>query len=224
MGDGHPEDEAPPARVLVVDDHELVAEALTRALRNEPDLFVVGRAGSVADAIRLARQFRPQVILMDFLLPDGEGTQAASLIRQELPDTEIVMLTGVADAAVLAQALEAGCSGFVAKGGDFRELPTTIRSVLAGQVRVPPDMLEQLASYLRPRPSAAGSELTKRELEVLQMLADGKSTGTIVRELVLSVHTVRNHIRNILTKLHAQSRLEAVAVATRQGLIRPPKR
>jgi DNA-binding NarL/FixJ family response regulator len=209
------------ATILVVDDHELVAEALVRALAAEDDMEVVGRAATVAEGIRSARQLRPDVVLMDFRLPDGRGTEATAAIKTERPQTEVVMLTGDADGAVLAAALEAGCSGFVTKGGSFRELPSAIRGVLAGEVRVPQSLMEQLAAYLRPRPAALGADLTKREIEVLRLLAEGKSTSAIVDELVLSVHTVRNHIRNILTKLNAQSRLEAVAIATRQGLLGP---
>jgi DNA-binding NarL/FixJ family response regulator len=210
------------ARVLVVDDHELVAETLQRALNGEADLEVVGRSTTVASAVRMARELRPDVVLMDFQLPDGRGTDATVVIKRELPETEVVMITGLADGAVLAAALEAGCSGFVTKGGNYKELQSAIRGVLAGQVRVPQSMIDQLAAYLRPRPAAVGSDLTKRELEVLRLLAEGKSTSVIVQELVLSVHTVRNHVRNILTKLNAQSRLEAVAIATRQGLLRSP--
>jgi DNA-binding NarL/FixJ family response regulator len=210
------------ATVLIVDDHALVAEALQRALNDEPDLEVVGHSDTVAGAVHAARQLKPDVVLMDFQLPDGRGTDATVLIKRELPETEVVMITGQADGAVLAAALESGCSGFVAKGGDYRELQAAIRGVLAGQVRVPQAMIDQLAAYLRPRPAAIGSDLTKRELEVLRLLADGKSTTAIVKELVVSIHTVRNHIRNILTKLNAQSRLEAVAIATRQGLVRGP--
>jgi DNA-binding NarL/FixJ family response regulator len=208
--------------VLIVDDHELVAEALQRTLSAEADLDVIGHALTVAAAIAAAREQRPDVILMDFALPDGHGTEAAAIIKRELPDTEIVMLTGQADCGVLAAALESGCSGFVTKDGSLRDLASAIRGVLAGEVRVPQKLIGQLAAYLRPRPAATGSDLTRRELEVLRMLADGRSTSAIVDELVLSVHTVRNHIRNILAKLNAQSRLEAVAIATRQGLLASP--
>jgi two-component system response regulator DevR len=213
---------AGPARMLVVDDHELVAEALRHALDREPDLVVVGHATTVQEGVEAARELHPDVVLMDFQLPDGRGTEATARIKQERPQTTVVMLTSQADGAVLAAALEAGCSGFVAKSANFSELASAIRSVLAGEVRVPSSLLEQLAAYLRPRPATLGSDLTPRELEVLQLLAEGKSTVAIMQELVVSIHTVRNHIRNILTKLNAQSRLEAVAIATRQGLVRGP--
>jgi DNA-binding NarL/FixJ family response regulator len=207
------------ARILVVDDHELVAEMLQRALETEPDFVVVGHASTVDGAVQATRELRPDLVLMDFQLPDGRGTDATAFIKRELPETEVVMITGQADGAVLAAALEAGCSGFVTKAGNYRELQSAIRGVLAGQVRVPQKMIDQLAAYLRPRPAAVGADLTKRELEVLRMLGEGKSTGAIVSELYLSVHTVRNHVRNILTKLNAQSRLEAVAIASREGLL-----
>lgn len=210
---------AGPATVLIVDDHELVAQALHRVLQAEAGLQIIGHELTVAGAIRTAREQRPDVILMDFDLPDGQGTDATAIIKRELPDTEIVMLTGWTDGGVLAAALESGCSGFVAKNGNLGELVGAIRGVLAGEVRVPQHLIAELTTYLRPRPVTIGSDLTRRELEVLRLLADGKSTGAIVQELVVSIHTVRNHVRNILMKLNAQSRLEAVAIATRHGFL-----
>jgi len=208
--------------MLLVDDHELVAEALRHALDREPDLVVVGHATTVEEGVKAARELHPDVVLMDFQLPDGRGTDATALIKQDRPQTTVVMLTSQAEGAVLAAALEAGCSGFVAKSANFGELAAAIRSVLAGEVRVPSSLLTQLAAFLQPRPAALGADLTPRELQVLKLLAEGKSTVAMMQELVVSIHTVRNHIRNILTKLNAQSRLEAVTVATRQGLIEPP--
>jgi len=205
--------------VLIVDDHELVAQALARTLDGESDLHVVGHELTVAGAIAAAGRLRPDLVLMDFELPDGLGTDATAAIKRDHPATEVVMLTGFADGAVLAAALESGCSGFVSKDGNLRDLADTIRGVLAGEVRVPQNLMAELAACLRPQPPTIGDDLTPRELEVLALLAVGHSTEVLVHELFLSVHTVRNHIRNILTKLHAQSRLEAVAIATKQGLL-----
>jgi DNA-binding NarL/FixJ family response regulator len=210
------------ASVLIVDDHELVAQALARTLDVESDLHVVGHELTVAGAIEAARRFRPDLVLMDFGLPDGHGTDATAAIKREHPATEVVMLTGYADGTVLAAALESGCSGFVSKEGNLRDLAATIRGVLAGEVRVPQNLMAELAACLRPRPPTIGADLTQRELEVLALLAAGHSTEVLVHDLFLSVHTVRNHVRNILAKLHAQSRLEAVAIATKQGLLRKP--
>ena len=182
-------------------------------------MIVVGCAGSVAAAVDAALELQPDVVLMDFRLPDGTGAEAATLIRAACTEIDVVMLTGQSGGAILAQALEAGCSGFVSKEGRFDELVETIRAVVRGEVRVPRSLVDDLAKHLRPRPQSLGNDLTAREREVLALLAAGHSTYQMVTELVLSVHTVRNHVRNILTKLHSNSRLEAVAVATRLSLL-----
>jgi DNA-binding NarL/FixJ family response regulator len=210
---------ATPTTVLVVDDHNLVAESLTRALNAESDLVVVGTAESGTRALEAVRELRPDVVVMDYRLPDGTGAEATARIKAELPATDVVMLTGAASGASLADALEAGCSGFVAKEGRFEELVHTIRAVVAGEVRVPQRLVEELAAHLRPRSAGLGADLTRREREVLSLLAVGSSTSQMVDALTVSIHTVRNHIRNILTKLNARSRLEAVAIAIRIGIL-----
>lgn len=207
------------ARVLVVDGHDLMAESLRRALGQEHDLEVVGIADSVRNALRAARELRPDLVLVEYRLPDGSGTEVTTLVRAELPDVQVVMLTDGATGPMLAEALEAGCAGFVVKEGAFVELVRTLRAVRTGEVRVPQQLVSELASQLRPRAPRLGSDLSARELEVLQLLADGRSTAEMVEELHLSVHTVRNHIRKILAKLQVRSRLEAVAVAARLGLV-----
>jgi DNA-binding NarL/FixJ family response regulator len=210
-----------PIRVVIVDDHDLVAESLCRALGAEPDMEIVASANSVATAVQAARVFRPDVVVMDYRLPDGTGAEAASLLKAEHDDIEIVVLTGLSNRVALADTLEAGCSGFVSKEGRFTELIDAIRAVAAGEVRVPASLVQDLANHLRPRPLSLGDDLTPREHEVLVLLADGKSTTDIVETLFLSIHTVRNHIRNLLAKLQVRSRLEAVAVGMRLGLIGP---
>jgi DNA-binding NarL/FixJ family response regulator len=208
--------------LLVVEDHDLVAETLRRALDAEDDFTVVGVVGSVERAVTAAQELRPDVVVMDYGLPDGSGVDATIRIKADRPDIEVVMLTGDASGATLGEALEAGCSGFVAKEGLFADLVQAIRAVMSGEVRIPPALMQDLAVSLRPQAATLGSDLTDREREILQLLAAGHSTDAIVGELVLSVHTVRNHIGNILMKLDARSRLEAVAVATRLGIVEPP--
>jgi DNA-binding NarL/FixJ family response regulator len=205
--------------IVVVEDQDIVAEALSRALGGESGMDVVAVAGSVEAAVRSATQFHPRVIVMDYALPDGTGADAARRIKTDHPDIEIVMMTGLTGGGVLAEALEAGCSGFVPKQSHYSMLITAIRGVLDGQVQVPPDLMADLIAHLRQRPSAQGSELTVRELELLRLIAAGHSTSEIASELYLSVHTVRNHVARILTKLQAHTRLEAVVVAVRHGLI-----
>jgi len=215
MSEGH--DRA--IRVAVIDDHELVAEALERAILAYPRIHFVGHALTAAAGFLLVQAARPDIVVMDLRLPDGSGTDATRAIKAAFSDVDIVMLTGFADGATLASALEAGCAGFVSKGGRFSELLATIEAVHDGQVRVPQELLEGLVSHLRPRASDLGRDLTSREIEVLHLLASGLSTSEMMERLLVSIHTVRNHIRNLLTKLNASSRLEAVAVATRAGLI-----
>jgi DNA-binding NarL/FixJ family response regulator len=207
------------ARVLVVEDHQLVAESLRRALGEERDLEVVGVVESVRASVRAAIDLRPDLVVMDYLLPDGTGNEATALIKNALPRVEVIMLTGQGTGARLADALEAGCSGFVTKEGPFADLVQTARAVLTGDVLVPQHLVTGLTTPPRPDSRRLGSDLSVRELEVLGMLADGRSTTEMVEQLHLSIHTVRNHVRNILAKLQARSRLEAVAVATRLGIV-----
>jgi DNA-binding NarL/FixJ family response regulator len=205
--------------VLLVDDHDLVLESIRRALTVEPDMTVVGTVAGVNAALDAARTKQPDVVVMDYLLPDGTGAEGTTKLLAENPHLEVVMLTGQSSGATLADALEAGCSGFVAKEGRFDNLVQAIRAAAAGEIYVPQQLVEELAAHLRPRPPTLGADLTERELEVLRLLGRGASTDEIVDALNISVHTVRNHIRNILTKLNARSRLEAVTVATRIGVL-----
>jgi len=205
--------------VLIVEDQQVFAELLRRAIDGEDELNVVAIVGTVRDALKSSLELRPRVVVMDYALPDGTGVEAAKQIKSEQPDIDVIMLTGFSSGSVLAEALEAGCSGFVPKEAHYSELIAAVRGVIAGQVRVAPYLLAELVTYLRPHPDVLGGDLTPREIEVLHCLADGRSTDEIASELFLSIHTVRNHIANILSKLQASSRLAAVAIAARNGLI-----
>ena len=199
--------------ILVVEDHLVVAEALSALLDNEPDMRVVGTAGSVAEGLRLARSRRPHVVLMDYQLPDGTGTSAAEEIVALVPGVAVIILTATATESVLMEALAAGCKGFIGKDDGLREVLDTVRTVQAGGVRFNAKVVRRPAGEAPLRP------LAPRETEILRLLAAGASTNAISEELVLSSHTVRNHIRHILAKLGAHSKLEAVAIATRNGLV-----
>ncbi len=205
--------------VVVIDDHELLIDAVERSLRSHPVLLVIGRARDIASGVAVVSELQPDIVVLDLRLPDGSGIDAITVLKQVAPDVEIVVLTGFADSASLARALEAGCAGFVSKGDRLDELIAAVEAVADGQVRVPPELLHGLVGHLRPKGDRLGHDLTAREREILQLLAAGRSTTDMVGELVVSVHTVRNHVRNVLQKLNASSRLEAVAVATRAGLL-----
>lgn len=209
-------------RVMVVDDHQMFAQGLMKVLGEEPDIEVVGTASGVEEARRLARLHHPDVILMDFDLPDGDGAKATELIRGERPETKVVMLTSFTDEAVLVAAIEAGCSGYVTKHKAVEEVARAVRAADAGEALISPSMLARLLPKLRRSYRGLGSDLTPREIELLRLLAEGLPNRAIAERLLISLHTVRNHVQNILTKLQAHSKLEAVAVAVREGVIRFP--
>jgi DNA-binding NarL/FixJ family response regulator len=204
--------------VLLVEDHEMVAKGLTAALVDEPDLEVVGWARTAGDGTAQFVDLRPDVTVMDYRLPDGHGTDATREIRSVSRDACVLLLTGSDEAGVVAEALDAGCSGFVSKDSGIDELASAIRAVARGAAVFPASLLSRA---LGPRSDSQtiGADLTLREREVLELLAQGSSTEEIAGGLFLSMHTVRNHVRNILTKLHARTKLEAVVVAARAGVV-----
>lgn len=204
-------------RVLLVEDHEMVATGLKAVLDAEPDLEVSGWARSGAEAIIAYKEQRPDAVLMDYRLPDTTGTQVTAHLRDIDPDATVLLVTGHdGSRSVLGEALEAGCAGFVSKERSVDELAAAVRAVVRGAAVFPADLL---ASVTRPEPATKTSELTAREREVLGLLAQGRSTDEIQQQLFLSQHTVRNHVRNVLNKLHARTKLEAVVIAARAGLV-----
>jgi DNA-binding NarL/FixJ family response regulator len=205
--------------VLIVDDHAVFADGLAALLSSERDVAVAGLARGVSEAGALAATTQPDVVLMDYELLDGTGVEATAAVVAGCPRASVVMLTSFSDDAVLLAAIEAGCSGFVTKHRAGHEVVAAVRSAAAGEVLISPALLARLLPRLRREPLRAASKLTARELEVLELLAEGLSNHAIADRLSVSHNTVRNHVQNLLTKLHAHSRLEAVATAVRQGLI-----
>jgi DNA-binding NarL/FixJ family response regulator len=201
-------------RVLLVDDHQMVSESLRVVLEQESDIEVVATAGSVTDAIAAVGAHRPDVILMDYYLPDGDGLTAAAQITAKDPSIKIILLTGSDDPHALGRAVEAGCVGYLHKVGSLQDLASAVRAAAAGHVVISADHLWQLL----PRASGPGA-LTKREREILYLVAEGQTNKAIAAQLVLSVHTVRTHVQTILAKLGAHSKLEAVAIAKRRRLL-----
>ena len=211
--------ERTPIRVMIADDHAVFADGLSALLSVHDDVTVAGVAGGVEDAVTLARRTAPDVVLMDYDLPDGTGVEAAARVLAACPSAKVVMLTSFADDAILVAAIEAGCSGFVTKHRAGREVVDAVRAAAAGEALISPSLLARLLPRLRGEPGGEASRLTRREAEVLELLAEGLSNRAIAERLAVSLNTVRNHVQNLLTKLHSHSRLEAVAAAARQGLL-----
>lgn len=209
-----------PIKVLLVDDHAMIAEGLSRVLGAERDIQVVAAAGSGAEVSVAINRHKPDVVVMDYQLPDTDGATATRELRLAHPETRVIMLTGSTDDRVLLEAIEAGCSGYITKANAVDELASAVRAAYVGESVISPAMLARLL----PKFQAGGggrstSELTKRELEVIRLLAEGHSNTEIARRLVVSLNTVRNHVQNLITKLDAHSKLEAVSIAVRRGII-----
>lgn len=207
-------------RVMVVDDHRMFVEALVELLDKETDIEVVGTAGGVEEAVRAAARYAPHVVLIDYKLPDGPGVKAAARIQVEHPDTKIVMLTAFEDEATVLEAVEVGCSAFVTKNKAFAEVVSSVRAAHSGETLLP--LRETPFSLKGRRRRCRGAKLTAREVEILKLLVESLSNKAIADQLAISTYTVRNHIQHILTKLNAHSKVEAIAVAVRQGIIHYP--
>jgi len=208
-------------KVLLVDDHRMFTELLVQVLGGHRDIVVSGVAPTAAEALAAARDDPPDVVVLDYRLPDRNGAELAAELHREHPSVHLVMLTGFQDDATLREAVDAGCSGFVTKDRATDELVQSVRSVHAGGAAISPALLARLLPGMREGAADGTTSLTARELEVLQLLADGVSNQSIAERLFISNHTVRNHVQRVLTKLGVHSKLEAVAAATRIGLVRP---
>jgi DNA-binding NarL/FixJ family response regulator len=209
-------------RVLVVDDQEILAEGLRRLLEVCADIDVVGVVGTVNDAVATASQLRPDVVLMDYQLPDGDGVAAVARIKREGPKIQVVMLTGSGDDERLARrAFEAGCCGFLGKSRSVEDLLAVVRAAYAGEVLITPSMLLRLLPRITQQYEGVGARLSHRELEVLGVMAEGGTDKDIASRLFVSLNTARKHTQNIIRKLGAHSKLEAVVIAVREGVILP---
>ena len=211
--------ETRPIRVLIVDDHEILTSSLALVLDGQPGVTTVGVAGTLARAKAMMATTAPDVVLLDHRLPDGDGVAAIKDLRSIRPSAGIVILTASAADHVLVAAIEAGAAGFVSKTRGLSEVTAAVRAAASGESVISPEMLARLLPRLQRGGSANRSELTEREREVLSLLADGLSNAAIADKLTVSVHTVRNHISNLSAKLGAHSKLEALSIAVRDGLL-----
>ena len=215
-----------PIRVLIVDDHALFRRGLVMVLEQEKDIDLVGEAGDGAEAVNIAQETMPDVVLMDVRMPRRGGIEATSQIKAIAPHTKILMLTISDEEADLYDAIKAGASGYLLKEISIEEVANAIRQVHAGQSMISPSMasklLTEFATMVKKtdeKPAAAQPRLTEREMEVLRLVAKGRNNRDIAKELFISENTVKNHIRNILEKLHLHSRMQAVVYAVREKLL-----
>jgi DNA-binding NarL/FixJ family response regulator len=207
--------------VLVVDGHQTFAELLGHALAGQPDLRYVGHALTGAEALRLAAELKPNVILLDPELSDADGIAIAELLRVRQPDTRVVILTASDESALVGRATAAGAAGFLSKNGALGDVLNALSTAHGGGMTVSTDILARLLRSTTPVVGPRGGGLTVREDEVLQLMAAGLDARAIARRLGISLHTCRGYVKAVLAKLGAHSQLEAVAIATRRGLIRP---
>jgi two-component system, NarL family, response regulator LiaR len=203
--------------VLIADDHGVVREGLRMFLGRDPELIVVGEASNGAEAIELARQLRPDVVLMDLLMPVMDGIAATAAIRTELPETEVIALTSVLESTAVVGAMKAGAIGYLLKDTQAPELRRAIKAAAAGQVQLSPQASAYLMRELRTPETIEA--LTEREMEVLRLLVQGHSNKEIARALQIAEDTVKVHVKHILAKLGVQSRTQAVLYAIRLGLV-----
>ncbi|HEY8807358.1 MAG TPA: response regulator transcription factor [Candidatus Limnocylindria bacterium] len=205
-------------RVLIVDDERLFAELLRVALRNAEGIDVVDVVHDVQTAIRRMTETRPDVVLADYHLPDGTGSDIARTVRATLPDTSVLILTGDPSVSTLSDVARSGAVGHLTKDRPFDEVVEGVRAAALGEILFAPSELQRLLLERESRPRPL-EPLTARELEVLQLLAEGASTTQASDQLGISSATLRAHVQAILRKLGAHSRLEAVAEAARLGVI-----
>ena len=206
-------------RIMLVDDHSVVRQGLRLFLKYDPELEVVGEAADGAEALHQARDLKPDVVVMDLLMPGMDGITATAAIRRELPDTEVLALTSVLEDASVVGAVRAGAIGYLLKDTQAEALCQAIKAAAAGQVQLTPRAAARLMQVVSAPESPEA--LTERETEVLRLLAQGHSNKQIARALNNTEQTIKSHVSRILSKLGVQSRTQATLYAIRTGLVSP---
>ena len=209
---------AMPIRILIADDHSVVRQGLRMFLELDTDLEVIGEASNGSEAVQMCQTLRPDVVLMDMLMPVMDGVTATARIRAELPDTEVIALTSVLDDGTVVGAVKAGAIGYLLKDTQAEELRRAIKAAHAGQVQLSPQAAARLVKEVRV-PESPVTGLTDRETDVLKLLAQGKANKEIAASLSIGEKTVKTHVSAILGKLGVQSRTQAALYAAQQGLV-----
>lgn len=205
-------------RILVVDDHSVVRQGLKMFLDLDPDLEIIGEAENGAEAVRMAGELKPDVVLMDMLMPVMDGIEATKQIRGTMPDTEVIALTSVLEDNAVVGAIKAGAIGYLLKDTQSDELRRAIKAASDGQVQLSPQAAARLMREVRTPETVQPDALTERENDVLKLIAQGKANKEIARELIIGEKTVKTHVSNILLKLGVQSRTQAALYAAQNGL------
>ena len=215
-----------PLRLLLVDDHALFREGLSSLLSYQDDFIVVGEAEDAESALNQASTLKPDIVLMDVELPGEDGVAATLRLKMEMPEVSIVMLTVHDDSQTLFEAIKAGAQGYLVKNVRSRELLEQLRGLARGEAAISRRMAARILEEIRgeTEPFGPGEELTARELEVLELVAARLSNAEIAERLVISEHTVKNHMKSILSKLHLRNRHQAAAYGIARGWLPRPKK
>jgi len=209
-------------RVLIVDDHHVVRKGLVFFLRTQKDLDIIGEAANGKEAVELAKSLKPDIILMDLVMPEMDGIEATKIIKKEHPDIKIMMLTSFSDQDHVIPALEAGASGFQLKDIQPDELVTSLKKIMSGENQLHPKATSRLLDNLSSKGKQEKvliEELTKRELDVLKEIAKGKSNKEIASSLFITEKTVKTHVSNLLAKLELADRTQAALYAVKNQLV-----
>lgn len=208
-------------RLMLADDHRMLREGLSRSM-SEHGFDVVGEARDGAEAVNMAQRLTPDVILMDVSMPEMDGVEACRQVRAAVPETKVVMLTMHADQEVLANAIRAGACGYLVKDCSTEEIAGAVRTVFSGEVALSHQLVASMLDEVRKLATVPPREdrvVTKREEEVLQLIADGCSTSEVADQMYISQKTVKNHLASIYQKLDARDRTQAILRAVRMGIV-----